>query len=216
MRLAPELFGSCRLFVPRTKMVGVGRSGEHVQQPEDESGLRTRYAALARSVEPDLLRHALRLCNGDLDWAKDLTQDALIAGYVVAREGKLEQGAGVRCWFVRVVTNRFINEYNRKKRWIADVDTDKLEDHPSGSEPSPTAEEAICADTLDEPLAAAVMQLPEEQRLCVLLVDVGELTYAEAAELLRTPVGTVRSRLARGRLKLYSLLLPYARSRRIV
>jgi RNA polymerase sigma-70 factor (ECF subfamily) len=180
---------------------------------------RDEYAELARRHEPQVLRHALRLCNGNLDWAKDLTQDALIAGYSLSRHGKLDYRGNVKAWFLRVVTTRFINEFRRNKKWTNDQDVEKLDQIPAYTEAVSTdlvCEDPFVSGMFDEPLERALRALPENQRLCVLLIDVEEMSYEEAAELLQAPVGTVRSRLARGRLRLYSLLMPYAKSKGIV
>lgn len=176
-----------------------------------ESDLRSRYSLLARRYESDLFRHAFRLCGGNSDWAKDLTQDALIAGYSQALEGKLDFSANVKGWFLRVVTTRFINEYRRKKRWQSDIPVEHVD---STSDLKP--EDPFVAGTFDEPLERALRQLPDEQRLSVLLIDVEQMSYAEAAEFLGIPVGTIRSRLARARMRLYELLMPYAKSRGII
>ncbi len=171
------------------------------------------YAALARSLESDLIRHALRLCKGDFDWAKDLVQDAIIAGYPLYVEGRLSEERNMRAWFMRVVTTRFINQFNRKRKWESDTPVEDVGAERSMADPRGSPEEILDRSTFDEPLEAALGQLPDEQRLCVLLVDVEGLEYAEAASQLQIPVGTVRSRLARARLRLYTLLLPYAKSR---
>jgi len=176
--------------------------------------VREQFARLAREHEAFLMQRATRLCNGDTDWAKDLVQDALISGYAAFREGQFVEGSFAKAWLARILTNRFINEYKRKKKWDSGVDFSLLEDKTSGEADSPDS--SLLASMLDKPLLAALNKLPEAQRLCVLFVDVEQLEYAEAARILEVPVGTVRSRLARARLELYKLLLPYARSRRII
>lgn len=81
----------------------------------DREALTEAYSRLAKSVESELLRHALRLTNGDWDWARDLAQDSIVAGYPLYLEGKLAAERNIRAWFMRVLTNRFINQYNRKR-----------------------------------------------------------------------------------------------------
>jgi RNA polymerase sigma-70 factor (ECF subfamily) len=179
----------------------------------DREALTEAYSRLAKSVESELLRHALRLTNGDWDWARDLTQDSIVAGYPLYLEGKLAAERNIRAWFMRVLTNRFINQYNRKRKWTSDTSVDDLDAHGPFVERAESPGEAMERLLLDEPLETALRSLPDDQRLCVLLVDVEEMEYAEAARLLQIPIGTVRSRLARARLRLYTLLLPYAKSR---
>ena len=180
---------------------------------EDADKLRESYSVLAKSLESDLLRHGTRLTNGDLDWAKDLAQDTIVAGFPIYLEGKLAAERNIRAWFLRVLTNRFINQYNRKRKWISDASVEDIDAQRSSPEGPGSPGGAIDRTVLDGPLENALAALPEEQRLCVLLVDIEEMEYAEAARLLEIPIGTVRSRLARARLRLYSLLLPYAKSR---
>jgi len=158
------------------------------------------------------MRHGLRLCGGDLDWAQDLVQDALIAGFAELKAGRLDLEGNVKSWLLRVVTNRFINQYNRAKKWTADAAPDELEVIPTSNDGPDSLVEA----TFDDPIQCALTDLQEDQRACVLMVDVQDMSYDEAAQALQVPVGTVRSRLARGRLKLYTSLLPYAKSRRYV
>jgi RNA polymerase sigma-70 factor (ECF subfamily) len=172
---------------------------------------RQRYAVIARKYEPDVFRHALRLTTGNSDWASDLTQDALISGYTHCMANKLDFSGNIRAWLMRVVTTRFINEYRRGKKWNADVALEDLLE-PSHLE----SDDPYVTGMFDEPLERALRQLPEDQRMCVLLVDIEEMSYQEASQLLEVPVGTVRSRLARARLRLYTLLMPYAKSKGIL
>lgn len=191
----------------------------------DEAGnaeqRRAAFGALVEQHEADLLRVARRLCQGKDDQAQDLVQDALVRAYQAYRAGQFAAGHNVRAWFVRILTNHFINEYRRDKRWNAGVNVDTL---TAGGETGPPATHAVPADTpgarliaqtLDEPLEQALAGLPDAMRLCVVLVDVEGWEYAEAAQMLNIPIGTVRSRLARARLQLQDLLADYARDRRL-
>ena len=187
------------------------------EMTRDAAQQREAYSALAKSLESDLLRHGLRLTNGDLDWAKDLAQDTIVAGYPIYLEGKLAaeratSGPG-SSGFSRTdsststTANASTSPTQRWRMWMRN----------GSARTDPRYRERLLDRTLlDEPLENALAALPEEQRLCVLLVDIEEMEYAEAGLwLLEIPVGTVRSRLARARLRLYTLLLPYARSRRL-
>jgi RNA polymerase sigma-70 factor (ECF subfamily) len=163
------------------------------------------YSTLVKRLEPEILRHALRLAR-DMDWASDLVQDAVIAGYPLYLDGTISEAGNLRGWFMRVVTNRFINELKRKTRWTSSTPIEDVQTSRSAE-----ADEAV-DQLLSEPLEAALGELSLEHRLCILLVDVQGLDYLEASKILEIPIGTVRSRLARARLRLYTLLLPYARS----
>ena len=180
---------------------------------------RAAFAALVREHETALLRTARRLCRGDDDRAQDLVQDALVRAYEAYAEGRFREGLNVRAWFLRILTNLYINDYHRRKRSDGDVD---IETVTSGGETAPESLRAAPADmpgvallagTLDEPLERALQTLSDGLRLCVLLVDVEGLDYVEAAQALTIPVGTVRSRLSRARFQLHALLTDYARER---
>jgi RNA polymerase sigma-70 factor (ECF subfamily) len=178
---------------------------------------REEFAVIARNLEPSLLSHAIRLCAGDTDWAKDVTQDALIRGYSSYLDGGFGKDSNPKAWLIRILTNVFINQYNRKKKWESGLDIEKLDNETVVAVTSTgSPEDSMLEQAFDEPLQRALSALPEEQRICVLLIDVEGYEYAETAKLIGVPVGTVRSRLARARIKLYSLLLPYAQDRRLV
>ncbi|MDX1933212.1 MAG: sigma-70 family RNA polymerase sigma factor [Capsulimonadales bacterium] len=183
---------------------------------------RERFAQIAKQCEAALMRAALRLCRGGNDCAQELVQEALVRGYEAFRAGKFREGFSPSAWLTRILTNNFINEYRRKQKWDAGVDVDTL---TAGGEVGPEStrarasevpESALLEGEFDEPLEKALNALPEGLRIVVLLVDVEERSYQEAAELLKIPVGTVRSRLSRARYALQDMLKEYARNRRII
>ncbi len=190
-----------------------------------QSSTRAAFAALAARCEADLLRVARRLCRGNEDKAQDFVQDALVRAYVAYREGKFDMNASfpeTRGYLLRTVTNLFINDYRRHLKWDAGTDVDTL---TAGGETGPEQTRARAADipgyqlegsALDEPLETALAVLSDASRLVVMLVDVEERTYEEAARLLEVPIGTVRSRLARARQQLRELLYTYAIERRLI
>ena len=182
---------------------------------------RADFAALARRHEGDLLRAARRLCRGDAERAQDLAQDTLVRAYEAYRDGRFRDGSNPRPWLMRILTNLFINDAHRRRRWEAGVDVDTL---TSGGEAGPPQTHAPPSDIpgvallegiLDEELERALETLPDPLRLCVVLVDIEGLEYAEAAAALAVPIGTVRSRLARARMRLEDLLADWARRRRL-
>lgn len=194
--------------------------------PKTESAAsRAKFAEIAARCEADLLRTARRLCKGDDDRAQDFVQDALIRAYVAHRDGRLNLDVSfgeIRGYLLRTVTNLFINAYRRHVKWDAGTDVDTL---TAGGQTGPAQTHAKPADvpgvalqemTLDEPLERALASLSEASRLVVMLVDIEERSYEEAAKRLEVPVGTVRSRLARARQQLRELLHTYALERRII
>ena len=186
-------------------------------QDRVSSDRRAAFAGLARTHEANLLRTARRLCAGDEDRAQDLVQDALVRAYEAYMGGKFREGLNVRAWFLRILTNLYINDYHRRRQ-RAETDLDTL---TAGGETGPETARAAPADvpgesllaaTLDESLETALATLSEGLRLCVLLVDVDGLDYAEAAQALNVPIGTVRSRLSRARFHLHAQLTEYGRA----
>jgi RNA polymerase sigma-70 factor (ECF subfamily) len=188
-------------------------------QASPSSKARDEYSRLAKKLEGTLLTHALRMCAGDIDWARDLAQEALIKGYGAYLQGSFGRDTNAKAWLLRILTNTYINQYNRKKKWESGLDINLLNaaEAPAklkGTSTSP--EDVALLGVLDEPLQNALNALQEDQRICVVLVDIEQNEYSEVAKMLDVPVGTVRSRLARARLKLYTSLLPYAKNRRLV
>ena len=187
-----------------------------------EPSKRDVFSRLVEEQHAVMIRVALRLCRGDSDRAHDLVQDALVRAYQAYLEGRLRLDLNVRAWFIRILTNLFLNDCERRKRRDSGIDLDSLiaEDQaPIASLRTPTAdapEASLMLTTLDEPLERALAALSDEFRACVVLVDVEGLEYAQAADALQIPIGTVRSRLARARLQLHALLYDYAKDLRRV
>ncbi|MGC4045222.1 MAG: sigma-70 family RNA polymerase sigma factor [Armatimonas sp.] len=181
-----------------------------------QSAARERFTQIFTQCETLLLGHARRLTKGDNDRAQDLVQDALVRGYQAILDGKFLEGLRPCAWLSRILTNHFINEWRRSKKWDAGVTVDTLtaggETGPAATQ-SPGVEAELTAETLDESLAKALDSLPEALRMTVLLVDVQEYSYIEAAEALGVPVGTVRSRLSRARFALHEALAAVAKEK---
>lgn len=183
---------------------------------------RATFVELLRRHEPDLRRAARRLCLGDEDRAQDLAQDALLRAYDACLSGRFQEGTNTRAWFLRILTNLSINGYHQRRRRRDRLDFDLL---TSAGEAGPVQTQAAPADvpgvallarTLDEEVEQALAMLSEVLRRCVVLVDLEGREYAEAAQILGIPVGTVRSRLSRARLQLNSLLHAYGQERGLV
>ncbi len=195
-----------------------------VREAMTAGNARIAYTQIIRDTESALLWSARRLCSGRFgeDAAQDLVQDALIQGYEAYADGRFASGSNAKAWLLRILMNRFINTYKRDKRWNAGVDVDTLSADgfavPDvlrvGADDQPDA--ALLSKTLDEPLERALAALSEEMRICVILVDIQDNDYAQTAEILGVPIGTVRSRLSRARAALHTMLFDYAQQRRRV
>lgn len=155
----------------------------------------------------DLWRFARRLESDD-ERAADLLQDALLVGW--RKFHQLERPAALRAWMGRIVYRTFLN---RRRRKAPEVPLEELTTGDPPASPRLAPEERLLARRLRGELAAAVDELPPAQRLAVLLVDALGFTYAEAAETLAVPPGTVASRVARGRSVLRRALRHTARER---
>jgi RNA polymerase sigma-70 factor (ECF subfamily) len=154
------------------------------------SGEVPTWEAVARTHGRFLYNVAYRLTGNDDD-AYDLVQEALIR---VRRGLETYQPGSMEAWLSRIVTNVFLDEVRRRRRRPVEA----LPDDPERLLPSsPGADEAT--DSLPDDVQAALRRLPEDFRTAVVLCDVVGLSYEEIADALAVPVGTVRSRIHRGR-----------------
>ena len=157
------------------------------------------WEEVARTYGRFLYNVAYRL-TGNEDDARDLVQETLLrvrTGLKTYKPGSMEG------WLSRITTNVFLDEMRRRKRRPLDL----LPDGPESVEvASPSADAALAAETISEDVQAAVARLPEEYRVAVVLSDVVGLSYAEIGTTLSVPVGTVRSRIHRGRMLLRAAL----------
>jgi len=159
---------------------------------------------------------ALRMTRNPAD-AQDLVQETFVKAY--AAFGQFEQGTNLKAWLYRILTNTFINTYRKKQRDPYQGSTSDMEDWQLGTAESATAmssrsAEAEAIDHLpDSDVKEALQSIPEDFRLAVYLADVEGFSYQEIADIMKTPVGTVMSRLHRGRRLLRGLLTDYARDR---
>ena len=174
---------------------------------------RRRLADEALKCVNHLYRVALHLAR-DPHEAEDLVQEA----YVRALDSyqQFRPGTNIKAWLSRILYNYFLDHYHRKKRWIMPEGQEQVEDWGAnfwdslpGSEPSP--ERNVLDQELIGKLNEALSKIPEDFRAPIVLVDMGELTYLEAAEVLGCPLGTIRSRLSRGRKHLHKHLQGYMR-----
>lgn len=173
-----------------------------------------RASAFAEYIEPEidvLLRVARTLTGGWAD-AEDLVQETLLRAY---RGLGSFDGAHPRAWLLTILRNTNINSHRRQRPALLD-DIDTLERHTPafGVGETPSPEQAVTDRELGEDLHRAVAALDPKFSTVLLLVDVDELSYAEAADVLGIAVGTVTSRLSRARKRLRSDLNATVKSRR--
>lgn len=159
---------------------------------------------------------ALRLTRNRQD-AEDLLQDTYLKAY--AHYEGFTEGTNLKAWLFRILKNAFINGYRHKKVGPMEVDLGNdqegfeaaLERRVSASDATP--ENELLAASMDGGVEAALAELPEEFRLVVELADLQDFSYREVADILDIPLGTVMSRLYRGRRLLEEALLEYGRRR---
>ncbi len=158
-----------------------------------------------------LYRVAFHLARND-DQARDCVQETY-ARALSAYE-QFTPGSNLKAWLTRILYNLFFDAYARNKRMVADDDlADRANqgkdfwETVSADQPGP--EKQFLQKELGANIGAALKKLPEEFRAPIVLVDMGDFSYAEAAEILSCPIGTVRSRLSRGRKLMHKQLSGY-------
>ena len=167
----------------------------------------------ALPLMPQLYGAALRWTRNPSD-AEDLVQETLAKAFVAW--GKFEQGTNLKAWLFRIMTNTHINLYNKRSKDQAKTALDDLEDWQVGQGESITSistrsAEAEALDNLPSGIIKkALDEIPDEFRMVVYYAIVEGLPYAEIADVMGTPVGTVMSRLHRGKKLLKNLLSEYA------
>jgi RNA polymerase sigma-70 factor (ECF subfamily) len=176
------------------------------------------FAEQAMEFMPALYSAALRMTRNAAD-AEDLVQETYLKAY--RGFGGFEEGTNLRAWLYRILTNTFINTYRSKKRRPDETELDEVEDlylyrRLGGLEAAQvgrSAEDELMDWFTDAEVKDAIEELPENFRLAVLLADVEGFSYKEIAEILDIPIGTVMSRLHRGRKALQKRLYEYALQR---
>jgi RNA polymerase sigma-70 factor (ECF subfamily) len=186
----------------------------------DDRQLRALFEQQALPFIDQLYAAGMRMTRNPAD-AQDLVQETYVKAFSAFRQ--FQQGTNLKAWLYRILTNTFINSYRKKQRDPYKNTIDDLEDWQLGEAVSTTSAsrvsrsaEAEAIDHLpDSTVKDALQSIPEDFRLAVYLADVEGFSYQEIADIMKTPVGTVMSRLHRGRRLLRDRLTGYAEERGI-
>ena len=179
------------------------------------------FADLAMEFMPSLYTAALRMTRNAAD-AEDLVQETYLKAYRAF--GGFQEGTNLKAWLYKILTNTFINTYRARKRRPEQTELDDVEDlylyrRLGGLEAvqaGRSAEEEVLDHFTEGDIKAALESLPEQFRMAVLLADVEGFSYKEIAEILEIPIGTVMSRLHRGRRALQKTLHDFGVERGLV
>jgi RNA polymerase sigma-70 factor (ECF subfamily) len=176
------------------------------------------FADQAMPLMSSLYSAALRMTRNPSD-AEDLVQETYLKAYRAF--ASYQEGTNLKAWLYRILTNTFINTYRAKKRRPEETELDEVEDlylyrRLGGLEAANlgrSAEDELMGLFTEAEIKTAVEELPEQFRMAVLLADVEGFSYKEIAEILDIPIGTVMSRLHRGRTRLQKALYDFAVTR---
>jgi len=174
-----------------------------------------RFAEEAMPFMSALYAAALRMTRNPSD-AEDLVQKTYLRAYR-GFEG-FKEGTNLKAWLYKILTNTFINHYRAKKRRPEQVDLDDVEDFYifrrlgglETADATRTAESEVLDTIPDSEVKGALESIPEQFRMAVILADIEGFSYKEIAEILDVPIGTVMSRIHRGRKALQQRLWDYA------
>jgi RNA polymerase sigma-70 factor (ECF subfamily) len=180
-----------------------------------------RFTAEAMGYMASLYSAALRMTRNPSD-AEDLVQETYLKAYRAF--GSFQEGTNLKAWLYRILTNTFINTYRARRRRPEQSELDEVEElylyrRLGGLEAaaaSRSAEEEVLDHFTEAEVKQAVEALPEQFRLAVLLADVEGFSYKEIADILDVPIGTVMSRLHRGRRALQKALHDFGAARGLV
>ena len=170
---------------------------------------------------PQLFSTAMRMTRNRSD-AEDLVQETFIKAW--RSFATYQQGTNLRAWLFRIMTNTYINKYNANQRKPTETELDDVEElflykrlgSVDQSQLSQSAEDQMLSLFTDDEVKKALEELPDQFRIPVLMSDVEGFSYKEIAEILEIPLGTVMSRLHRGRKSMQKMLYEYAKERGLI
>ena len=171
--------------------------------PKHSEGGDEAFVREALAFVDSLYGTALRLTRRPAD-AEDLVQDTYLKAFRSASQ--FQRGTNLKAWLFTILHNTFRNMLRHEGRNPVDVDSEYVDQAPASAATEYSPEELLTRATLDADLQAALDALPDAFRQAVWLRDVEELSYAEIAKVLDVPIGTVMSRISRGRRALYERL----------
>jgi RNA polymerase sigma-70 factor (ECF subfamily) len=174
----------------------------------------TRFTEDALVFADSLYASALRMTRNPAD-AQDLLQETYFKAFKAY--GNFKEGTYLKAWLYRIMTNTFINSYRKERRRPQEIEVDDFDKlHLYNEIASRSAEEIALDHFTDDEVREALESLPEQNRYAVLLADVEGFSYKDIAEITEVPIGTVMSRLSRGRAALEKSLAGYLTRRTLV
>lgn len=182
---------------------------------------RETFTVDAMQYAPQLFSTALRMTRNRAD-AEDLMQETFTKAWRAF--DSYQQGTNLRAWLFRILTNTYINKYNSQLRKPIETELDEVEELYlfkrlgafDQSQLSQSAEDQMLEMFTDDEVKNAIEELPETFRIPLLMSDLEGFSYKEIAEILDVPIGTVMSRLHRGRKAMQKMLYQYAKERGLV